>query len=48
MIDVIAMLQEKTKGNLSEEESRLLEQVLFNLRMHYVRVSEEEQKTGGS
>jgi hypothetical protein len=48
MIDVIAMLQEKTKGNLSAEEGTLLEQVLFNLRMHYVRVSEEEKKSGES
>ena len=48
MIDIIGMLQEKTKGNLSKDESTLLEQVLFNLRMHYVRISEEQKKSGGS
>jgi hypothetical protein len=47
IIDVIAMLQEKTKGNLTRDEQTLIEQVLFNLRMHFVRVS-GEKKTGGS
>lgn len=35
-IDIVGILQEKTKGNLSEEEGRLLEHVLFDLRMMYV------------
>ena len=48
MIDIIGMLQEKTKGNLSKDEETLLGQVLFNLRMHYVRVAEEQKKSGGS
>lgn len=35
-IDVIGMLQEKTRGNLSKEESELIEHMLFDLRMKYV------------
>ena len=37
MIDIIAMLREKTAGNLSEEEDRMMEEMLYDLRMHYVR-----------
>ncbi len=48
MIDILGMLKEKTKGNLSKEEETLLERVLFNLRMHYVRVAEEQKKSGRS
>ncbi|MBI3323113.1 MAG: DUF1844 domain-containing protein [Candidatus Omnitrophica bacterium] len=35
-IDLLGMLQEKTKGNLSQEEESLLEGVLYELRMKYV------------
>jgi hypothetical protein len=38
-IDLIAMLEEKTKGNLSGEEERLVAQILFDLRMRYVELS---------
>ncbi len=48
MIDVIGMLKEKTKGNLTRDEETLLEQVLYNLRMHFVRVSEGQKRSGGS
>jgi uncharacterized protein DUF1844 len=48
MIDIIGMLQDKTKGNLGKEEESLLEQVLFNLRMHYVRAMEIRKKSGKS
>jgi hypothetical protein len=36
-IDILAMIEEKTRGNLSGEEERLLHQVLFDLRMRYAR-----------
>jgi hypothetical protein len=36
-IDVIAMLQEKTKGNLTEDEGRLVDGILYDLRMRYVK-----------
>ncbi len=35
-IDILGMLEEKTKGNLDANESALLKQVLFELRMQYV------------
>jgi hypothetical protein len=38
-IDVLGILQDKTKGNLSGEEERLLDQALYDLRMRYVEVS---------
>ncbi len=36
-IDILSMLQRKTRGNLSSEEGRFLEEVLHTLRMSYVR-----------
>jgi len=36
MIDIIAMLKEKTAGNLTEDEARLVEEVLYELRLRYV------------
>ncbi len=35
-IDIIAMLGEKSKGNLDETEEQLVKEVLYNLRMKYV------------
>ena len=43
-IDLMAMLLEKTKGNLSMEEQRLLENSLTELRFRFVQVSEESAK----
>jgi len=37
-IDTLEMLQEKTRGNLDEEERKLLESLLYELRMHYVKI----------
>lgn len=36
MIDILSMLEQKTKGNLSKEEQQLLESVLYELRMKYM------------
>ncbi|MGE4518289.1 MAG: DUF1844 domain-containing protein [Desulfobacteraceae bacterium] len=38
-IDIIAMLKEKTKGNLDEEEKNLIENILHDLRLMYVKES---------
>lgn len=38
-IDLLGLLEEKTKGNLSGEEERLLNQALYDLRMRFVEVS---------
>jgi len=35
-IDMLAMLEQKTKGNLAEGEQKLIERALFELRMNYV------------
>jgi hypothetical protein len=39
MIEILSLLEEKTKGNLSAEERQVLEQVLYELRMRFVEVS---------
>lgn len=36
MIDIISVLKEKTRGNLDEDEHRLLEELLYELRMKYL------------
>jgi hypothetical protein len=36
LVDIIGILQEKTRGNLSADEDTLLEAILFELRMKYV------------
>ena len=41
-IDLLAMLQEKTRGNLTVEEARFLENMLFDLRMLFVQVSRRQ------
>jgi Domain of unknown function (DUF1844) len=38
-IDIMAMLQEKTEGNLSDEEKNLLTETLFQLRMAFVEAA---------
>ncbi len=40
-IDLLAMLQEKTHGNLSGEEERLLQQVVYDLRMRIIQLAEK-------
>jgi hypothetical protein len=36
-IDILSMMQEKTAGNLSEEEENLLKNILYDLRLMYVK-----------
>ena len=38
-IDLIEMLKEKTKGNLTPEEERIIEYILYDLKMKYVKVA---------
>lgn len=42
LIEIIDMLQDKTRGNLSAEERQLIEQVLFELRMRYVEAKKSQ------
>ena len=44
MIEIIAMLQEKTEGNLSEPEGKLLEDLLYELRMRFVQAQQGEKR----
>jgi hypothetical protein len=39
MIEILALLEQKTKGNLTAEERQMLEQVLYELRLRFVEVS---------
>jgi hypothetical protein len=41
-IDMLGMMEEKTKGNLSDDELKFLRHVLYELRMNFL----EEQKKG--
>jgi hypothetical protein len=36
MIEILAMLDQKTRGNLTAEERQVLEQILYELRMRFV------------
>lgn len=40
-IDTLSMLEEKTRGNLSEEEQQLLDAALYETRMRYVSVASQ-------
>ena len=39
LIDLLGLLEEKTRGNLSPEEKRQLSELLASLRLQYVRLS---------
>jgi hypothetical protein len=43
-IDQLAMIQEKTRGNLTSEEAKVLSNALSNLQMAFVEVSREQPK----
>ena len=42
-IDIIAMLQEKTKGNLDAAEDNLLQSLLYDLRVKYVDAQKKQK-----
>lgn len=49
-IDVLSMLKAKTKGNLSVQESQLLETALYELRMTWVEINQQlaaQARSGG-
>jgi len=39
IIDILALLEEKTRGNLTAEERQLLEQLVYELRLRFVEAS---------
>jgi hypothetical protein len=40
MIEIIAMLQEKTAGNLSDPEAKLVDDLLYELRMRFLQAQQ--------
>jgi hypothetical protein len=41
MIDILSLLEEKTRGNLTAEERQFLEQILYELRLRYVEAGKQ-------
>jgi uncharacterized protein YjaG (DUF416 family) len=41
LIDTLTMLKEKTKGNLNDEEDKLLDNLLYELRTQYIAKAEK-------
>lgn len=44
MIELIALLQDKTKGNLSADEAKLVDDLLYELRMRFVQAQQGERR----
>ena len=44
MIELIAMMQVKTKGNLTDNEARLVDDLLYELRMRFVQAQQGERR----
>ncbi|HEY7189005.1 MAG TPA: DUF1844 domain-containing protein [Vicinamibacterales bacterium] len=44
MIEIIAMLQERTQGNLSDPEAKLIDDLLYELRMRYVQAQQGQKR----
>ena len=43
MIDILGLLKDKTRGNLNASEDRLMEDILFDLRMKYVEAVKKDR-----
>lgn len=46
-IDTLAMLEEKTKGNLTEEEGKLMDQALYECRLQFVNIAQRVSPAPG-
>jgi uncharacterized protein DUF1844 len=44
IIELLEMLQKKTKGNLIPEETKLLDDLLYELRMRFVQAQGEQKR----
>jgi hypothetical protein len=44
MIEILSMLQVKTDGNLTQVEAKLLDDLLYELRLRYVNAKGEEKR----
>jgi hypothetical protein len=43
-IDILGMIQEKTQGNLSEAEQRMIDNILYELRMNFLEEQKKEKE----
>ena len=43
LIDTLVMLREKTKGNLNQQETQLLDTYIYELQMKFVEISQKDQ-----
>ena len=43
-IDMLCMLKDKTKGNISDEEAKILDQSISELKMNYIMSKEKEEE----
>jgi hypothetical protein len=48
MIEILALLDQKTRGNLTAEERQILEQVLYELRLRFVEASGSARQSQGT
>jgi Domain of unknown function (DUF1844) len=44
VIELLAMLQQKTKGNLIEQEERLIDDLLYELRLRFVQAQQDDKR----
>ena len=44
MIEIIALMQEKTKGNLTPAETQLVDDLLYELRMRFVQAQQGDRR----
>jgi Domain of unknown function (DUF1844) len=44
MIDILALLEEKTRGNLSSDEKELLDTILYELRLRFIEAQGQEKR----
>jgi hypothetical protein len=44
MIEILSLLEQKTRGNLTAEERQILEQVLYELRLRFVEAKNGEKR----
>jgi hypothetical protein len=44
MIELIALLQDKTKGNLTSDEAKLVDDLLYELRMRFVQAQQGDRR----
>jgi hypothetical protein len=44
MIEILSLLDQKTRGNLTAEERQILEQILYELRLRFVQATNSEKR----